>query len=60
MFSVVAVARALHVDAESALRRTIRIFAERYERFIAVVRERELDLDAMSEAEIRALFRETR
>jgi tetrapyrrole methylase family protein / MazG family protein len=60
LFSVVAVARALHVDAESALRRTIRIFADRYDRFMAVVRERELDLDAMSEVELRALFRETR
>lgn len=60
LFSVVAVARKLDVDAESALRRTIRGFAERYERFMAIVKERGLDLDAMSEADIRALFRQAR
>ena len=60
LFSVVAVARKLDVDAESALRRTIRGFAERYERFMATVKERDLDLDAMSETEIRALFRQAR
>ncbi len=60
LFTVVAVARKLHVDAESALRRTIRGFAERYERFMVIVKERDLDLPAMSEAEIRALFREAR
>ncbi len=60
LFSIVAVARKLHVDGESALRRTTRVFAERYERFTAAVRERGLDPDTMSEAEIRALFREVR
>ncbi|HZP90571.1 MAG TPA: nucleoside triphosphate pyrophosphohydrolase [Actinomycetota bacterium] len=60
LFAAVAVARTLGVDAESALRRTIRGFAERYERFTRMVRERGLDLDAMSEAEIRRLFREAR
>ena len=60
LFSVVAVARKLHVDAESALRRTIRGFAERYGRFTAIVEERGLDLEALSEAEIRAVFREAR
>ena len=60
LFSVVAVARKLGVDGESALRRTIRGFAERYERFAAVAAERGLDVDAMSEAEVRALFREVR
>jgi tetrapyrrole methylase family protein/MazG family protein len=60
LFSAVAVARKLNVDAESALRRTIRMFAERYERFMAIVKERELDLDTMSEAEVRALFRQAR
>ena len=34
LFATVAAARKLGVDAESALRRTIRGFAERYERFI--------------------------
>jgi len=60
LFATVAVARRLGVDAESALRRTIRGFADRYERFTAIVKERGLDLDAMSEAEVRALFREAR
>jgi tetrapyrrole methylase family protein/MazG family protein len=60
LFSVVALARKVGVDGESALRRTIRGFAERYERFMAVVKERGLDLDTMSETEVRALFRESR
>ena len=60
LFATVAVARTLGIDAESALRRTIRGFADRYERFTKIVEERGLDLDAMSEAEIRALFREVR
>ena len=60
LFATVAVARRLGVDAESALRRTIRGFAARYERFMAIVKERGLDLDAMSETEVRALFREAR
>ncbi|MGZ5301348.1 MAG: nucleoside triphosphate pyrophosphohydrolase [Actinomycetota bacterium] len=60
LFSVVAVARKLGVDGESALRRTIRGFAGRYERFAAAAAERGLDVDAMSESEVRALFREVR
>jgi tetrapyrrole methylase family protein/MazG family protein len=60
LFATVAVARSLGVDAESALRRTTRSFAERYERFTELARERGLDLDSASEAEIRALFREAR
>jgi tetrapyrrole methylase family protein/MazG family protein len=60
LFSVVAVARKLGVDGESALRRTIRGFGERYERFAAVAEERGLDVDAMSEDEVRELFREVR
>jgi len=60
LFATVSVARKLGVDAESALRRTIRGFADRYERFMATARERGLDLDALSEAEIRRLFREAR
>lgn len=60
LFATVAVARTLGVDAESALRRTIRGFAQRYERFTALVAERGLDVEAMSEAEVRALFREAR
>jgi tetrapyrrole methylase family protein/MazG family protein len=60
LFATVAVARRLGVDAESALRRATRRFAERYERFVGMARERGLDLDALSEAEIRKLFREAR
>jgi tetrapyrrole methylase family protein/MazG family protein len=60
LFATVAVARTLGVDAESALRRTIRGFADRYERFTELAAERGLDVEAMSEAEVRALFREAR
>ena len=60
LFAAVAVARKLGVDGESALRRTIRGFAERYERFTTAVAERGLDPDAMSEADVRTLFREVR
>ena len=60
LFATVAVARRLGVDAESALRRTIRGFASRYERFDELVRERGLDLETMPEAEIRELFRRAR
>ena len=60
LFATVAVARKLGVDAESALRRTTRTFAVRFERFDAIVRERGLDLDAMPEEEIRRVFREAR
>ena len=60
LFATVGVARRLGVDAESALRRTVRTFAARYERFDAIVRERDLDLDAMPEEEIRRVFREAR
>jgi len=60
LFATVAVARALGVDAESALRRTTRSFTERYERFTELARERGLDVDAAPEAELRALFREAR
>ena len=60
LFATVAVARTLGVDAESALRRTIRGFAARYERFTALAKERSLDVDAMSEEDVRQLFREAR
>jgi uncharacterized protein YabN with tetrapyrrole methylase and pyrophosphatase domain len=48
------------VDPETALRRTIRGFAERYERFRASLDDRELDLEHLSEEQVRALFREAR
>ena len=60
LFATVSVARRLGVDPESALRRTVRGFAERYERFTAMLEERGLTLDDVPEDEVRALFREAR
>ncbi len=60
LFATVAVARRLGVDPESALRRTVRGFARRYERFTEILRERGLTLEDMSEQEVRRLFREAR
>jgi tetrapyrrole methylase family protein/MazG family protein len=60
LFAVVTVARALGVDAESALRRTTRDFSERYELFVALAEERGMDPDAMPEEEIQNLFRSAR
>ena len=60
LFATVAVARKLGVDAETALRRTIRGFAARYERFMALAAERGLDVAAMPDAELRRLFRAAR
>lgn len=60
LFATVSVARKLGVDAESALRRTIRGFAERYERFRRLLEERGLDLEDLPEDEVRALFRASR
>ena len=60
LFAAVAVARRLGVDAEGALRSTVRDFARRYERFSAMLDERGLDLSALSHDQVRALFREAR
>ena len=60
LFAAVAAARKLGVDAESALRRTTRGFAERYERYRALAEERGVDLELVSDEEVRNLFRETR
>ena len=60
LFDAVAAARKLGVDAESALRRTTRGFAERYERFLRLAEERGLDLGRVTEDEVRDLFREAR
>jgi tetrapyrrole methylase family protein/MazG family protein len=60
LFAAVAAARKLGVDAESALRRTTRGFAERYERFRTLAEERGLDLERVSEEEVRDLFRAAR
>lgn len=60
LFAAVAVARKAGVDAESALRRTTRGFAERYARFVALAAERGVEIDAAPDDELRALFREAR
>ncbi len=60
LFATVALARKLGVDAETALRRTIRGFSERYERFKALAAEQGLDVEAMADEELRRLFRASR
>jgi len=60
LFATVGVARRLGVDPETALRRTVRGFADRYDRFMAMARDEGLDLGEMSEAELRRMFREAR
>ena len=60
LFATVALARKLGVDAEGALRRTVRSFSERYERFVMLAAARGLDVESADEQELRALFRETR
>ena len=60
LFATVALARKLDVDAESALRRTVRSFSERYERFVELAAARGLDVESTDEQELRALFREAR
>ncbi|HXJ63697.1 MAG TPA: nucleoside triphosphate pyrophosphohydrolase [Actinomycetota bacterium] len=60
LFAVASVARKLGVDPETALRRTIRGFADRYDRFVAMAAAEGLDLDAMSEDDLRRRFREAR
>jgi tetrapyrrole methylase family protein / MazG family protein len=57
LFATVAVARKLGVDAETALRRTIRGFSDRYERFMTLAAERGLDVGSMTDDELRRLFR---
>lgn len=60
LFAAVAAARNLGVDAETALRRTTRGFAERYEVYLADARERGVDPEAISEEELREFFLGTR
>ncbi len=59
LFSTVALARKLGVDAETALRRTIRRFSERYERAMASAAERGLDVASMEDEDLRRIFRTT-
>jgi tetrapyrrole methylase family protein / MazG family protein len=60
LFATVAVARKLGVDAETALRRTIRGFSERYERIMALAVEHGLNVGSMTDDEIRRLFQAAR
>jgi tetrapyrrole methylase family protein/MazG family protein len=60
LFATVALARKLGVAAESALRRTVRTFSERYERFVELAAGRGLDVETADEQELRDLFREAR
>jgi MazG family protein len=60
LFAVAALARKLGVDPESALRRTVRGFAGRYERMLELAKERDIDLQQLSDPELRALFRDAR
>jgi MazG family protein len=60
LFATVAVARKLGVDAETALRRSIRGFSERYERLMAFAAERGLDVASMGDEELRLVCRDAR
>jgi tetrapyrrole methylase family protein / MazG family protein len=60
LFAAVSVGRKLGVDAESALRRTTTSFAQRYERMAAIAAERGIDLEAIPEDALLALFEEAR
>jgi MazG family protein len=56
LFAAVAAARKLGLDAESALRRTTHLFADRYEAYLADARERGVDPESVTEDELRDLF----
>jgi len=56
LFSVVALGRHLHLDAESALRRAAKRFRERFLHVEAAAKQRGARLDDMSQAELRALW----
>lgn len=60
LFAAVSVGRTFGIDAESALRRSTRTFAQRYEAMLELARDRDLDLDEMSEDDLLTLFREAR
>jgi tetrapyrrole methylase family protein / MazG family protein len=59
LFAAVAAARSLGVDAETALRRTTRGFADRYEQLRARAEERGVDLDSLPMDELRDVFHDT-
>ncbi len=58
LFATVALARKLGVDAESALRRTVRAFSRRYERFVQLAADRGVDVESADEELLRELFRQ--
>jgi tetrapyrrole methylase family protein/MazG family protein len=60
LFAAVGVAGKLGVDAETALRRTTRRFAERYDAMRELARERGLDLGSLDDDALVALFRAAR
>ena len=60
LLAVVAVARKLGLDAESALRRATTRFAGRFERTASLARERGLDLEALDEATLLSLYGEAK
>jgi MazG family protein len=60
LFAVAALGRRLKVDPETALRRTVRGFADRYDRMRRLARDRGIDLSDLPDAELRSLFREAR
>lgn len=60
LFAASALARRLGVDPETALRRTTTRFAERYEAMRVRAREEGVDLEALSEDELLAYFRDAR
>jgi tetrapyrrole methylase family protein / MazG family protein len=60
LFAAVAVARSMGLDAESALRRSTRTFAGRYEAMLRVAKERDLELEDLTDDQLIELFREAR
>jgi MazG family protein len=60
LLTIVALARHVGLDAESALRRSTSKLAERADRTIELAEERGLDLRAMSDDETVSLYREAR
>ena len=60
LFAAVAVGRTDGSDAETALRRTVRSFSERYERTAALASARGLDLGALTDVEVRVLWDEAK
>jgi len=60
LFAVSALARKLGVDAESALRGTMRKFVDRFEAMDQRAREEGVSLDDLSEPELLQRFRDTR